>query len=78
MAGYLENKGRYYVVSLLGDKYHTHRLVYYMRTGCDPGNADVFPADGGSRTRFPGEMVLIQRQAAKPRTRRNRRRSDWY
>jgi hypothetical protein len=41
LAGILRNDGRFYTLSLLGIKYPAHRVVYYLRTGTDPGNADV-------------------------------------
>jgi hypothetical protein len=78
MAGYLEQLKRYYVVSLSGEKYHAHRIVYYMRTGNDPGNADVVRPGDVPRDQLPAEMLLEQRSTPKPRTRRNRRKSDWY
>jgi hypothetical protein len=78
MAGYLEQKKRYYVVSLCGEKYHAHRIVYYLRTGTDPGNADVLRPDGTPRDALPKELVLEQRKTPKPPTRRNRRKSEWY
>jgi hypothetical protein len=40
-AGRIANHGRFYTVSILGLRYPVHRVVYYMRTGIDPGDADV-------------------------------------
>jgi hypothetical protein len=33
--------GKYYLVRMLADQYHAHRIVYYMRTGIEPGDGDV-------------------------------------
>lgn len=40
-AGRLAAHGRFYVLSLLGVRYPAHRVVYYLRTGTDPKDADV-------------------------------------
>lgn len=77
MAGRLDHSGSYYVVPLFGDKYHAHRLVYYLQTGSDPGNADVVKREGGAVHLFPTDLVLQQRQAPKPKRRINRRKSDY-
>lgn len=76
MAGYLEHHKRYYVVAMCGEKFHAHRLVYYLRTGEDPGNSDVVRPDGSARDQLPTELKLEQRKAPKSPTRRNRRKSD--
>lgn len=78
MAGYLEHQKRYYVVSLWGQKFHAHRVVYYLRTGKDPGNADVLRPDDRPRDSLPADMWLEQRKTVKQPTRHNRRKSDWY
>ena len=41
MAGRWTLPGRYYLVRMSGEQFHAHRLVYFLRTGQDPGNADV-------------------------------------
>ena len=41
VAGKPCSHGRFYTVSMLGSRYPAHRVVYYLRTGTDPGNADV-------------------------------------
>jgi len=33
--------GKYYIVRMLSDQYHAHRIVYYMRTGVEPRGGDV-------------------------------------
>ena len=40
-AGILRTDGRFYTLSMLGSRYPAHRVVYYLRTGVDPGDADV-------------------------------------
>jgi hypothetical protein len=78
MAGYLEYHKRYFVVAFSGQKFHAHRIVYYMRTGVDPRDADVLRSEGKPKDQLPDQMFLEQRKASKLRTRRNRRKSDWY
>lgn len=41
VAGKPCSHGRFYTVSMLGSRYPAHRVVYYLRTGADPRNADV-------------------------------------
>jgi len=41
VAGKMVSHGRFYTVSILGVRYPAHRVVYYLRTGVDPGDADV-------------------------------------
>jgi len=41
VAGKPCSHGRFYTVSMLGSRYPAHRVVHYLRTGTDPGNADV-------------------------------------
>jgi hypothetical protein len=41
MAGKLVPNTGYYAVYLSGAQYMAHRLVYFLRTGVDPGRADV-------------------------------------
>lgn len=40
-AGRLAVHGRFYILSLLGIRYPAHRVVYFLRTGIDPGESDV-------------------------------------
>lgn len=40
-AGKTTSHGRFYTVSMLGVRYPAHRVVYYLRTGDDPKDADV-------------------------------------
>lgn len=77
MAGRLDNSQKYFVVALGGDKYHAHRIVYYLQTGNDPGNADVLREDGKPVHEFPSKLILQERKPPKVRKRRNRRKSDW-
>ena len=73
MAGYLEHKGRYYDVSIDNQKLHAHRIVYYLRTGEDPGNADVKRPQDCPKDALPSELWLESRKERKPRTGRIRR-----
>lgn len=73
MAGYLEHHRRYYVVSLDNEKLHAHRIVYYLRTGEDPGNHDVMRSESCPKHELSSELWLEKRKEKKPRTRRNRR-----
>jgi len=70
VAGRLDHSGQYYVLSLYNEKYHAHRLEYYLRTGEDPGSSDVLKKENG-------ELVLHKRKTPQPRSRRNCRKSDW-
>jgi len=72
MAGKLRAHGRFYYVSLLGVRYTAHRVVYYLRTGVDPGNADVMYGEGNVTRDNRLELTLYQRKPAL--TRRWRRR----
>ena len=71
MAGRLDHAGTHYTVSLGGERYVTHRLAYYLKTGEDPGSSDVLLKDNG-------EFELYQRKTNKKPTRRNRRPLDQY
>lgn len=41
MAGKLVKSTGFYMVRVGGEQYQAHRLVYYLRKGEDPGDADV-------------------------------------
>jgi hypothetical protein len=77
MAGKPRKHGRYYYVGLLNARYTAHRIVYYMRTGVEPGNADVIHgADNPTRDNRM-ELTLYQRKPARaPGWRRRVRNSD--
>lgn len=44
-AGNYNPHNGFYVVFLYGIPYVAHRIVYYLRTGVDPGDADVMHTD---------------------------------
>ena len=58
MAGRLH--GKYAYVSLCGSRYQAHRIVYYLRTGIDPENADVL--HDASNTSYDNRQALTLRQ----------------
>lgn len=77
MAGKTRKDGRYYYVSLLDFRYAAHRLVYYLRTGIDPGNADVMHGQDNPEHDNRKELTLYQRKTARsPRWRRRVRDED--
>lgn len=57
----------YYYLFLYGVQYVAHRVVYYLRTGEDPGTADVLHAN---RMDFPRDnrktLFLHQRKSVPP------------
>jgi len=81
MAGAARKDGRYYYVFLsvegVNTRYTAHRIVYYLRTGEDPGNADVMHSkDNVTRDNRQG-LVLYRRGAAhSPKWRRRVRDSE--
>jgi hypothetical protein len=65
MAGKLSMPGNYYLVRMDGDQYHAHRLVYYLRTGVDPGDHDViYPKTNPERDNRK-DLVLFERKTPK-------------
>lgn len=73
MAGRLH--GKYAYVSLCGNRYQAHRIVYYLRTNTDPGNADVLhdPANVAYDNRE--ELTLKQRKVRRMPSYRRRTRN---
>lgn len=71
MAGRLH--GKYAYVSLCGNRYQAHRIVYYLRTGIDPGDADVL--HDASNTSCDNRLVLTLRQRKARPTPSYRRRT---
>ncbi len=57
--------GRYYMVRMSGDQYHAHRIVYYLRTGKDPGNADVLHDKDNTEKDNRKPLTLFQRKPSK-------------
>jgi hypothetical protein len=63
MAG--RQHGKYCYVSLCGNRYQAHRIVYYLRTGDDPGNADVVH-DPSNATYDNREALTLKQRKARP------------
>ena len=61
-AGVLRNDGRFYTLSLLGTRYPAHRVVYYLRTGTDPGDADVLHDKDNANRDNRLELTLYTRR----------------
>lgn len=57
--------GRYYMVRMSGDQFHAHRIVYYLRTGKDPGNADVLHGKDNPERDNRKPLTLFQRKPPK-------------
>jgi len=72
-AGILHQNGKFFYVSLANVKFTAHRLVYYLRTGIDPGNADVLHLPDNPERDNRKELILKQRKPARiPKYKRNR------
>ena len=72
MAGvWKEVLGRY-MVSIGGTRYYAHRLVYFLRTGEDPGTKDVIHGEDNPGRDNRKELFLFQRPEPKPKTRRKK------
>lgn len=79
MAGRPRKHGRYYYVGLLNERYTAHRIVYYMRTGVDPGNADVMHGSDNPSRDNRMELTLYQRKPTRaPRWRRRVRNAEGH
>jgi hypothetical protein len=74
-AGILRTDGRFYVVSLLGIRYPAHRVVYYLRTGNDPGDADVLH-DKDNDTRDNRLNLTLYKRRTRPAPKYRRRVRD--
>jgi len=66
MAGRLDRVHGVYKVWLCGTAYVAHRIVYYLRTGEDPGAADVVHGEDNPEKDNRKELVLRQRKARNP------------
>lgn len=77
MAGKWQRHLRRYTLYLLGNFYYAHRIVYYLRTGINPGNKDIIHTPDNKDRDNRKELVVFERKTVKPPTRRNRRRSDY-
>lgn len=77
MAGRARKHGRHYYVGLLDKRYLAHRIVYFMRTGEDPGNADVVHGSDNPKRDNRMELTLYQRKPSRmPRWRRRVRNAE--
>lgn len=65
MAGKYNKHTGYYAVHLGGAPYVAHRLVYYLRTGEDPGSADVRHTQDNREKDNRKELVLYKRKPPK-------------
>jgi hypothetical protein len=77
MAGIWKSRIKRYILHITGDFIYAHRVVYYLRTGEDPGNKDVLHLPNNPERDNRKELILFERKTVKPPTRRNRRRSDY-
>ena len=68
--------GKYYVLRIGGDTFHAHRVVYYMRTGTNPGNSDVVHGADNPEKDNRKEMVLYLREQNPKRERKTMWRHD--
>jgi hypothetical protein len=66
VAGKLDRVHGVYKVWLCGTAYVAHRIVYYLRTGEDPGAADVVHGDDNPDKDNRKTLVLRQRKARNP------------
>lgn len=72
MAGVLRTDGRFYTISLMGIKYPAHRVVYYLRTGEDPKDADVLH-DKCNKERDNRLELTLYRRRTRPAPKYRRR-----
>ena len=72
VAGKRYGTSHFYVVSLLGIRYPAHRVVYYLRTGEDPGDADVLH-DKRNRERDNRLELTLYRRRTRPAPKYRRR-----
>lgn len=70
--------GRYYVLWMAGESFHAHRVVYYMRTQQDPGNADVVHGPDNLEKDNRKELTLYLRDQNPRRERKSMWRRDWH
>ena len=65
MAGKLNKANGGYLVRMNGGQDYAHRIVYYMRTGQDPGDADVIHEKDNKERDNRKDLILFQRKASK-------------
>lgn len=68
--------GKYYMVRMCGDQFHAHRIVYCLRTGKDPGNADVMHGEDNPERDNRKRLTLRKRKTPKYQ-RQTQYRSDF-
>lgn len=66
IAGAMRRDGRFYIMSMLGLRYPVHRVVFYLRTGIDPGNADVIHDHDNKERDNRLNLTLYQRRTCPP------------
>jgi len=66
MAGKLDRVNGVYKVWICGTAYVAHRIVYYLRTGDDPGTADVLHGEDNPEKDNRKELTLRQRKSRNP------------
>lgn len=76
MAGCRMTGKQFFLVSLFSRRYQAHRLVYYLRTEQDPGNADVLHGVDNPERDNRKELVLFTRKD-RSSTKRSQFRSDY-
>lgn len=65
--GRLHSSGKCYQIRVLGEHLYANRVIYYLRTGKDPGTADViYSADNTEKDNRLG-LELFQRPEPKKR-----------
>jgi hypothetical protein len=67
MAGKWNSTGQYYVIRMNGDQFHAHRIVYYLRTGKDPGNFDVMHGSDNPEKDNRKRLTLFERKKTNKR-----------
>jgi hypothetical protein len=68
--------GRYYAVWMVGEPFHAHRIVYYMRTGTNPENADVVHGPDNPEKDNRKELTLYLRNQNPKKERKQLWRRD--
>ena len=69
--------GKYYVLWMAGEPFHAHRIVYYMRTGADPENADILHGEDNPEKDNRKELTLHLREQHPRKERKSMWRRDW-
>ena len=75
MAGTWKQALGRYMICVGGERYHAHRLVYYLRTGVDPGQNMVLHNKDNPGRDNRQELVLQERKETKQKNSYNVQRS---